>query len=222
MKTSRVLALGSAGLLAACMIGLSPPALANVVAAGMSASPDVLAFGSGTQVASTSGTFTSVLGAGDFSGSYAEMVYSDPANTFGAGDLTWYIEIGNDASSGNALEAVSTSSFSGVMTDVGYTTSVAGVMPTTVSRGPSGSTVNFLFPSPSTIAPGDNTVWLTIMTDATHYGPGHLSVINEGSATVSAFAPAVPEPSTWAMMLLGFAGLGFAGFRKPRGDRLAA
>ena len=24
---------------------------------------------------------------------------------------------------------------------------------------------------------------------------------------------AVPEPSTWAMMLLGFAGLGYAGFR---------
>jgi hypothetical protein len=30
---------------------------------------------------------------------------------------------------------------------------------------------------------------------------------------------AVPEPSTWAMMLLGFAGLGFAGYR--RGTRLA-
>jgi hypothetical protein len=26
-----------------------------------------------------------------------------------------------------------------------------------------------------------------------------------------------PEPSTWAMMLLGFAGLGFAGYRKARG-----
>ncbi len=25
-----------------------------------------------------------------------------------------------------------------------------------------------------------------------------------------------PEPSTWAMMLLGFAGLGFAGYRKSR------
>jgi hypothetical protein len=25
-----------------------------------------------------------------------------------------------------------------------------------------------------------------------------------------------PEPSTWAMMILGFAGLGFAGYRKPR------
>jgi hypothetical protein len=27
---------------------------------------------------------------------------------------------------------------------------------------------------------------------------------------------AVPEPSTWAMMLLGFAGLGFAGYRRTR------
>jgi hypothetical protein len=25
-----------------------------------------------------------------------------------------------------------------------------------------------------------------------------------------------PEPSTWAMMLVGFAGLGFAGYRKSR------
>ena len=28
--------------------------------------------------------------------------------------------------------------------------------------------------------------------------------------------PAVPEPSTWAMMLLGFAGLGFAGYRRAK------
>ena len=27
---------------------------------------------------------------------------------------------------------------------------------------------------------------------------------------------AVPEPSTWAMMLLGFAGLGFAGYRRAK------
>jgi hypothetical protein len=27
---------------------------------------------------------------------------------------------------------------------------------------------------------------------------------------------AVPEPSTWAMMLVGFAGLGFAGYRRAR------
>ncbi len=30
-----------------------------------------------------------------------------------------------------------------------------------------------------------------------------------------------PEPSTWAMMLLGFAGLGFAGYRNAQRDRIA-
>jgi hypothetical protein len=29
-------------------------------------------------------------------------------------------------------------------------------------------------------------------------------------------APAIPEPSTWAMMLVGFAGLGYAGYRRTR------
>jgi hypothetical protein len=31
----------------------------------------------------------------------------------------------------------------------------------------------------------------------------------------------VPEPSTWAMMGLGFAALGYAGFRRTRKVRLA-
>ena len=35
-------------------------------------------------------------------------------------------------------------------------------------------------------------------------------------------AVATPEASTWAMMLVGFAGLGMAGYRKSRGNRLAA
>jgi hypothetical protein len=34
-------------------------------------------------------------------------------------------------------------------------------------------------------------------------------------------AVATPESSTWAMMLLGFAGLGFAAYRKAQGDRIA-
>jgi hypothetical protein len=33
---------------------------------------------------------------------------------------------------------------------------------------------------------------------------------------------AVPEPSTWAMLLLGFAGLGYAGYRKTRSDNALA
>jgi PEP-CTERM motif len=49
----------------------------------------------------------------------------------------------------------------------------------------------------------------------------------QGSAALSNVATsssAVPEPSTWAMMLLGFAGLGYAGYRRARAGhaRLAA
>jgi hypothetical protein len=35
-------------------------------------------------------------------------------------------------------------------------------------------------------------------------------------------ASAVPEPSTWAMLLLGFAGVGFMGYRRSRKDQALA
>ncbi len=41
-------------------------------------------------------------------------------------------------------------------------------------------------------------------------------LLNRGQGEVKS---AVPEPSTWAMMALGFAGLGYAGFRKARTRR---
>jgi hypothetical protein len=37
----------------------------------------------------------------------------------------------------------------------------------------------------------------------------------EGSSTTG-LSSAVPEPSTWAMLLIGFAGIGFAGYRRSR------
>jgi hypothetical protein len=40
--------------------------------------------------------------------------------------------------------------------------------------------------------------------------------------TVPSALPGVPEPSTWAMMLLGFAGLSYAGYRKAKGAVLSA
>ena len=41
-------------------------------------------------------------------------------------------------------------------------------------------------------------------------------LVNRGQREIKL---AIPEPSTWAMMLLGFAGLGYAGFRKARTAR---
>ena len=43
-----------------------------------------------------------------------------------------------------------------------------------------------------------------------------LPSLSGGLDTVNV-AAAVPEPSTWAMMLLGFVGLGFVGYRRKRG-----
>jgi hypothetical protein len=50
-------------------------------------------------------------------------------------------------------------------------------------------------------------------------------VVGDRFVAFSVFAPlvinelgtTVPEPSTWAMMLIGFAGLGFAGYQRARG-----
>jgi PEP-CTERM motif len=48
-------------------------------------------------------------------------------------------------------------------------------------------------------------------------GLGTLRLAIDGNVTTLA----VPEPSTWAMMLIGFAGLGFAGYRRARGPHAA-
>jgi phospholipase/lecithinase/hemolysin len=50
----------------------------------------------------------------------------------------------------------------------------------------------------------------------------HEIVGNELYNEVLALPSPVPEPSTWAMMLLGFLGLGFAGYRRARTKVVAA
>ena len=43
----------------------------------------------------------------------------------------------------------------------------------------------------------------------------------DANSNTIGFETTIPEPSTWAMMLAGFAGLGFLGYRKARMGTLA-
>ena len=61
------------------------------------------------------------------------------------------------------------------------------------------------------LGPGNYTAEITGIVNVAKLGIG---------GTVS--TDAIPEPSTWAMMLLGFAGLGYAAFRRSaKGQRSA-
>jgi len=59
---------------------------------------------------------------------------------------------------------------------------------------------------PGALAPD----WSRIGTDITDQGPFNAAFSLTGTV--------VPEPSTWAMMLLGFGGLGYVAFRRTRGS----
>jgi hypothetical protein len=65
----------------------------------------------------------------------------------------------------------------------------------------------------------------SIYTNATTYTDPPIYFTDSSGVTDSvrgAFGPgAVPEPSTWAMLLLGFAGLGLAGYRRKKKSHAA-
>jgi hypothetical protein len=50
-------------------------------------------------------------------------------------------------------------------------------------------------------------------------GPANLSGLMAGNFTWEITTSGVPEPSTWAMLMLGFSGLGLAGYRQSRSGR---
>jgi hypothetical protein len=63
--------------------------------------------------------------------------------------------------------------------------------------------------------------WLRVGTDIVG-AVGDPPTITQFNASFSLSGSPVPEPSTWAMMLFGFAGLGFAGYRHARKARFAS
>jgi hypothetical protein len=187
------------------------PAQANVLTPPTAGdTPDSLTLGAGsTRLATTSGGFVSSL-PNDFTGSYTASVFSDTTNTFGAGDLTFVYTFTNNATSVQDINRVTASSFTGFSTDVGFS-ATGGTAPDTVDRT-SASPVGFNYISG--VLPGASSDTLLIETNAHLFVPGDISFINDGVSTNGAFGPAVPEPRTWAMLIIGFALMAGVGLRK--------
>jgi hypothetical protein len=52
--------------------------------------------------------------------------------------------------------------------------------------------------------------------------PRKLRVLNITGSISNPVIAAVPEPSTWAMMILGFAGVGYMTYRRRKPEMLTA
>src|SRR5689334_6590790 len=68
------------------------------------------------------------LGQTTMSGTYISFVESDPNNVFCSGCLDFFIVVRNSSSSMDSIERISNSSFTGFLTDVGYSTGPGSVM----------------------------------------------------------------------------------------------
>jgi hypothetical protein len=205
-----------------------PMLSANIIIAGGSGSPDAFGAGTGdglTLLASTTQTIQPIPGS-SFDATYTEWVYSDTSGTVSASGgsaglcqdcLDFFIEVSNAGP--GVEERISTASFAGFSTDVGYNTvgvtggpaaPAGGIVPNTVDRSTDGSVVGFNYTT-SNITTGQNTVLLEIQTDATHFIPGTVSVQDGTSGFNGGFAPtSAPEPGTMVLLGLGLIGIGMA------------
>ena len=91
------------------------------------------------------------------------------------------------------------------------TLSLNGHLLATLGSGDWTSLLPFSAPSADFVV-GTNT--LVIQIDRTGTVPGTDNFLEGARLEASFEAGAVPEPSTWAMMILGFAGVGFMAYRR--------
>jgi hypothetical protein len=101
-----------------------------------------------------------------------------------------------------------------------------GVLATSASRTADGSEITFSFGNDDLTGTA-HSANLQLLTDATSFvNPLALASIegNGGTFSIPVDGPvaSVPEPSTWAMMLLGFAGFGFMAYRRKSKPALLA
>jgi hypothetical protein len=176
----------------------------------------------GTLEAWMSSAFTYTTTSGTNSGFIYSAVYNDDGN------MDFYYQVVNDASSATALARLTATDFAGFTTDSAYRTDgstltgtgfVDGtVAPQTSDSNVDGSVIGFSFypPTgpPAEINPGESSYVLIIATDATTWTAGNASIIDGGTDTVGAFQPGSSTPEPASLGLLGLGLIALAGMRR--------
>jgi hypothetical protein len=125
-------------------------------------------------------------------------------------------EITNFSYELNGVE-VSNTLFSPFVTAEFFPADLAGMFDLSFSNGDVVSFYGADIGSTLTFAPGVYLVAAGVqMLPATGTGAVIVRVGSTGGVGVTPFGAGVPEPSTWAMMILGFATLAFTGYRRSR------
>ena len=152
----------------------------------------------------------------------SEVIVNDPANPFGAGNLTFTYLL--SVTNGGAIHRLTVPGYglTGILTDATYQAPVApgSIIPTSFDRSsdPLGDVIGTSFTAAplglGDIPPGSSSALIVIQTNSQVFDSSIASVIDGATGQVATFSPrvVVPEPSTLA--LLGLSSLGLLVRRK--------
>lgn len=138
--------------------------------------------------------------------------------------LDFYYQFSNDITSKSGIERLTAFDYKNFTVDAYQSTAAFGIFVAgtenvdSVDRGTLGVVgFNFLPTGTTKIEPGKSNYVGILRTNAHNYTAGAFGIIDGYAANAVGFAPAVPEPETWGMMLLGVGLLGLtARHRKNR------
>jgi len=207
------------GMMVAGILAL--PSNANVLAPGGNGAPDQLDSFAGATILASTGLMPFVglnaLNQTVYTGTFQEFVVLDPGNSTTMDFLYQFQDL-----TGDAINHMTTTGYTGFTTDVGYDpfetmTVYFGdpmVLPDSVNRSSSGSTIGFDFTTNGGVPNGSVSQLLVINTNATSYAlTGTVNFIDGAVASMVDYAPTTtPEPASLGLLLGGLfaAGLFFA------------